>query len=117
LSQKHALSFLAIAICVVAGLSACAGHGAIGISCHVDKEAIQVGIGSDGSLAWNGIPLKHSEFVDCLEFAGRLDPQPEFHIMPVKEARYEDVAWVLSQMQRLGLNKMGFVGNGEYFFR
>ena len=43
-----------------------------------------------------------------------MDPQPELHIRPDAEARYETVDNVLADTKRAQITKMGFVGNEAY---
>jgi biopolymer transport protein ExbD len=45
---------------------------------------------------------------------GVQDPQPEIHLRPNRLARYETVAQVLADAQSLGVEKIGFVGTGEF---
>ena len=42
------------------------------------------------------------------------DPQPEIHLRPNKRVKYDYVARVLADAQRLGIRKIGFVGNEEF---
>jgi biopolymer transport protein ExbD len=40
--------------------------------------------------------------------------QPEIHIRPNKLVAYRSVAAVMASAQRLGLNKIGIVGNEQF---
>jgi biopolymer transport protein ExbD len=48
-----------------------------------------------------------------VEAAGR-PVQPEIHLRPNKLAEYKDVAGVMASAQRLGLVKLGLVGNEQF---
>lgn len=41
-------------------------------------------------------------------------PQPEVHLRPNRLAKYDAVARTLADAQRLGVSKVGFVGNEQY---
>ena len=41
-------------------------------------------------------------------------PQPEVHLRPNRLAKYDAVARTLADAQRLGVTKIGFVGNEQY---
>src|SRR4051812_34856278 len=49
-----------------------------------------------------------------LELVDVADPQPELHIRPDPQARYETVDKVLADTKRAQTTKMGFVGNEDY---
>ena len=40
--------------------------------------------------------------------------QPEVHLRPNKLAEYKDVATVMASAQRLGVTKLGLVGNEQF---
>ena len=40
--------------------------------------------------------------------------QPELHLRPDKNAKYEVVAAVMASSQRLGLTKIGIVGSEQF---
>jgi biopolymer transport protein ExbD len=49
-----------------------------------------------------------------LQNAATKDPQPEIHLRPNKRVKYDYVAKVLAASQRLGVRKIGFVGNEQF---
>jgi biopolymer transport protein ExbD len=49
-----------------------------------------------------------------LQDSAAKSPQPEVHVRPNRLAKYDAVAKTLARAQRLGLTKMGFVGNEQY---
>ena len=76
---------------------------------------IDLEIDFDGTVLWNGsaVPNRATlrSFFEQIEVQ---DPQPEIHLRPNRLARYETVANVLADAQRLGVEKIGFVGTGQY---
>ena len=49
-----------------------------------------------------------------LRAAAAKNPQPEIHLAPNKLVKYSYVAEVLAEAQRLGVVKIGLVGNDQY---
>ncbi|WP_428506516.1 ExbD/TolR family protein [Roseateles sp.] len=69
----------------------------------------------DGKVYWDENELPNHEAVEAklAEVAAASD-QPEVHIKPNKLAEYGAVAAVMASAQRLGVKKMGMVGNEQY---
>ncbi|MCZ8074879.1 MAG: biopolymer transporter ExbD [Paucibacter sp.] len=69
----------------------------------------------DGKVYWDENELPNHEAVEAklAEVAAEAD-QPEVHIKPNKLAEYGAVAAVMASAQRLGVKKMGMVGNEQY---
>jgi biopolymer transport protein ExbD len=44
----------------------------------------------------------------------RIEPQPELHLQPEAEARYEVVNEVFVATKKANVTRMGFVGNEAY---
>jgi biopolymer transport protein ExbD len=76
---------------------------------------VQVDVDFDGTIYWNGqaLPDRNTLEVKLREVAAQPD-QPELHLRPNKLAPYSDVAQVLASAQRLGVNKIGLVGNEQF---
>jgi biopolymer transport protein ExbD len=68
----------------------------------------------DGSILWNGSAVDRGTLDSYFYDAGLADPQPEIHLNPNKLAKYDTVAKVLADAQRLGVKKIGFVGLDQY---
>ena len=70
----------------------------------------------DGSILWNGAPISRetmdSYFVSQAQ--QELPLQPEIHLNPDKLAKYDKVAMVLADAQRLGVTKIGFENTAQY---
>ena len=81
----------------------------------VQPTVIDVLIDFDGTITWNGTPVPDRETLENdLQTAARQDPQPEIHINPNKLVKYSYVAMVLAEAQRLGVVKIGLVGNEQF---
>lgn len=76
---------------------------------------ITVDIDFDGTLLWNGEALSNRSSLEArLKQAASQATQPEVHIRPNKLVEYSAVAAVLASAQRLGVTKLGVVGNEQY---
>jgi len=42
------------------------------------------------------------------------NPQPEIHLRPNRLAKYDTVAKILANAQRIGVKRIGFVGNEQF---
>jgi biopolymer transport protein ExbD len=70
----------------------------------------------DGSVLWNGQPVDRPTLDAYFNNASQADPQPEIHLNPNKLAKYDTVAKVLADAQRLGVKKIGFTGLDQYMY-
>jgi biopolymer transport protein ExbD len=75
---------------------------------------VNLGVDFDGTILWNGSAVDRATLDSYFYDAGLADPQPEIHLNPNKLARYDTVAKVLADAQRLGVKKIGFVGLDQY---
>src|ERR1700722_7039493 len=68
-----------------------------------------------GTVFWNGqvVPDEGTLQNDFLTIAAQ-DPQPEVHLAPNKLVAYKYVAMVMANAQRLGVTKIGLVGNEQF---
>jgi biopolymer transport protein ExbD len=64
----------------------------------------------DGTVLWNGTPVDKKTLDGYLQSAASDDPQPEIHLQPNRLAKYDAVAKVLADAQRLGVTHIGFTG-------
>jgi len=76
---------------------------------------VQVDVDFDGSIFWNGAPVPDRAALEqhLLEVAQQPD-QPEVHLRPNKLAQYRVVAEVMASAQRIGVTKIGLVGNEQF---
>ena len=71
-------------------------------------------ITNDGRLLWNGSQIRQDQLPWTLARTAQNNPQPELHIRPESEARFELVDDALATIKRAGVTRMGFVGNETY---
>ncbi len=76
---------------------------------------VTIDIDFDGTVLWNGeILANRAALEDKLRGAAALPDQPEVHLRPNKLVEYKSVAMVLASAQRLGVTKLGVVGNEQF---
>ena len=76
---------------------------------------VDLEIDFDGTPIWNGTPVPSRAQLDkYLEDTANQVPQPEVHLRPNRLAKYDAVARALADAQRLGVTKIGFIGNEQY---
>ncbi len=81
----------------------------------LDPVVIKIDVGNDSVVLWNSTPLASREvLISKLTEASTMQPTPELHIRSAPKAKYEVVAAVLANAQRLGLNKLGIVGSEQF---
>ena len=68
----------------------------------------------DGTISWNGAQIDRATMDSYFADAARKDPQPEIHVNPNRLAKYDAVAKVLADAQRLGATHIGFTGIDQY---
>jgi biopolymer transport protein ExbD len=74
----------------------------------------QLGIDATGTVLWNGSPIDLTTLRQYLDRTKAMNPEPELHVQPDPQARYEVVDRVLAVVKRSEVSKMGFVGNEQY---
>ncbi len=86
------------------------------MSDQIEKpQVVQLEIDFDGTVFWNSLPVPNTAMLDeYFRAAAALDPQPEIHLKPNRLVKYDYVAKVLAAAQRLGVVRIGFVGNEQY---
>jgi len=76
---------------------------------------IQVDVDFDGTIFWNGATVADRNALEAkLQEVAGMPEQPEIHLRPNKLAQYRFVAEVMASAQRLGVNKIGLVGNEQF---
>ena len=81
----------------------------------VPPVVVTIDVDFDGTILWNGtaVPDEAALQQHMLD-AAHTDPQPEVHLNPNKLAPYKDVAHVMADAQRLGVQRLGLVGNEQF---
>ena len=73
-------------------------------------ENVIIAVTQDGQTYWNQTPMAdNGELMSRLEKFAQLKPQPEVHIRGDARARYEFVGRVVTDCQRAGIFKVGFI--------
>jgi len=81
----------------------------------VPPEVVTIEIDFDGTLIWNGrVVPDRQELEGRLRAAAEMPEQPEVHLRPNKLVKYESVAMVMASAQRLGMKKIGLIGNEQF---
>jgi biopolymer transport protein ExbD len=80
-----------------------------------EPVVVTIDIDFDGTVLWNGEALPDRGALEArLQRAAAEADQPEVHIRPNKLVEYKSVAMVLASAQRLGVTKLGMVGNEQF---
>ncbi len=78
-------------------------------------EIVRIDVDFDGTIGWNGtIVSDRAELENKLAMVAAMPDQPEVHLRPNKLVSYKVVAMVMASAQRLGVTKIGLVGNEQF---
>ena len=81
----------------------------------VKPEVVTLDIEASGALRWNGEAVADRAALEArLKAAAAQPDQPELHLRANKAVDYGVVAMVLASAQRLGVTKLGMVGNEQF---
>ena len=76
---------------------------------------VTIDIDFDGTVLWNGEALANRALLEQrLRQTAAMPDQPEVHLRPNKLVEYKSVAAVMASAQRLGITKLGIVGNEQF---
>ncbi len=76
---------------------------------------IDLEVDFDGTVMWNGnVVASMDQLARYLASVVVKDNQDEIHLRPNRLAKYDTVAKILAIAQRLGVKKIGFVGNEQF---
>ena len=76
----------------------------------VAPPAITVQVAFDGVISWDGAAVDRATLDADLSRAAAQRPQPEIRISADRLARYDTVAKVMADAQRLGVSRIGVIG-------
>ena len=68
----------------------------------------------DGTISWDGEVMTLQVLETKLTAVAATKEQPEVHLRPNKLVAYKSVAAVMAMAQRLGVTKIGMVGNEQF---
>jgi biopolymer transport protein ExbD len=78
-------------------------------------EIIRIEVDFDGTIGWNGEIVPDRATLESRLAAVAAQPdQPEVHLRPNKLVTYKHVAMIMASAQRLGVTKIGIVGNEQF---
>jgi biopolymer transport protein ExbD len=78
-------------------------------------EIIRIDVDFDGTIGWNGVMVSSGPELEAkLQAVAAQPDQPEVHLRPNKLVTYKHVAHVMAAAQRLGVTKIGLVGNEQF---
>jgi biopolymer transport protein ExbD len=78
-------------------------------------EIVRIDVDFDGTIGWNGEPVPtRADLQARLYRLAQLPDQPEVHLRPNKLVTYKHVAMVMAEAQRLGVTKIGIIGNEQF---
>jgi biopolymer transport protein ExbD len=82
----------------------------------VIPETVELGVDFDGTITWNGTAVDRPTMDAYFADIGKkpVDAQDEIHVNPNRLAKYDAVAKVLADAQRLGATHIGFSGIDQY---
>ena len=78
------------------------------------RPPIRIDVDFDGTIGWNGVAVTQPELQAKLAEVAREPDQQEVHLRPNKLVTYKYVAMVMANAQRLGVTKIGLVGNEQF---
>ena len=83
-----------------------------------EPEIVRIDVDFDGTILWNGEVVNDRATLESkMSEAAAKPEQPEIHLRPNKLVTYDRVAAVLASAQRLGLKKLGIIGNEQFINR
>ena len=78
-------------------------------------EVLDLEIDFDGTVVWNGTPVKDINQLESYFHTEADKPQQaEIHLRPDRRVKYDSVAKVLAAAQRNRMKKIGFVNTSEF---
>ena len=81
----------------------------------VEPVIVRIDVDFDGTVLWNGEVIADRNVLEGRLLAAASEAvQPEVHLRPNKLAQYKDVAMVMASAQRLGVTKLGIIGNEQF---
>jgi biopolymer transport protein ExbD len=78
---------------------------------------VTIDVDFDGTVLWDGVIIPDRNALEVkLQNIGTapIKMQPEIHLRPNKLVSYKSVAAVMASAQRLGVTKIGLVGNEQF---
>ena len=81
----------------------------------VKPVVVTIDVDFDGTILWDGEVIPNSQALEAkMNSVAAMPNQPEVHLRPNKLVEYKVVAGVMATAQRLGVTKIGMVGNEQF---
>ena len=80
----------------------------------VDETRNKIVVTAAGRALWNGTIVSIPDLERQLAVVGEMPRQPELHLQPEAEARYDLVDQILAMAKRAQVDRLGFVGNEQF---
>jgi biopolymer transport protein ExbD len=80
----------------------------------IKPDINKLSVDPSNQILWNGAPIDEATLRTYLDRTRAMDPQPELHVQPDPQSRYEITNRVLAVIKKSEVGKMGFVGNEQY---
>jgi biopolymer transport protein ExbD len=80
----------------------------------IKPDINKVSIDPAGTITWNGSGIDLVTLRQYLDSTKVMVPEPELHVQPDAQARYDTVDQVLAVIKKSEITKLGFVGNEQY---
>lgn len=78
-------------------------------------EIVRIDVDFDGAVLWDGqLVPDRAQLESRLKTLADMPEQPEVHLRPNKLVSYRSVAMVMASAQRIGVTKIGLVGNEQF---
>jgi biopolymer transport protein ExbD len=77
-------------------------------------DVVTIDVDFDGTVLWNGQAIDDATLQGKLQNVAGMPDQPEVHLRPNKLVEYKVVAHVMASAQRIGVTKIGLIGNEQF---
>ncbi len=78
-------------------------------------QVVNIDVDFDGTILWDGQAVADRGALEArFQQVAQLADQPEVHLRPNKLVTYKYVAMVMASAQRLGVTRIGLVGNEQF---
>ncbi len=82
---------------------------------NVKPVVVTIDVDFDGTILWDGEVVPDRAALEAkMNNVAAMPDQPEVHLRPNKLVEYKVVAGVMATAQRLGVTKIGMVGNEQF---
>ena len=80
----------------------------------IDPVKNEISTDAAGQIFWNGTPTDIVTLRQYIDLTKNMDPEPELHLQPDPQTRYDVIDSVLATVKKSQVEKFGFVGNEKY---